>query len=84
MTDSFSHEQQQQLKRIFREALEDVGLRTDGPDHIDEARRDFMFVRSLRKGVNGTAAKVGWAIIASVVGLFLWLINGGLQFWKGG
>lgn len=83
MSEGFTPEQQHQLKQIFREALEDVGLRTDGPDHIEEARRDFMFVRSLRKGVNGTAAKIGWTVIAAILGAIFWLVNSGLNFWKG-
>lgn len=83
MSDGFTPEQQTQLKTIFREALEDVGLRTDGPDHIEEARRDFMFVRSLRKGVNGTAAKIGWFVIAAFLGAIFWLFNNGLNLWKG-
>lgn len=83
MNDSgFTPEQQAQLKTIFREALEDVGLRTDGPDHIEEARKDFMFMRSLRHGVNGTAAKIGWAIIAAIIGVVFFLINNGLHIWK--
>lgn len=83
MSDGFTPEQQTQLKTIFREALEDVGLRTDGPDHIEEARRDFMFVRSLRKGINGTASKIGWAVIMAFLGAIFWLFNNGLNFWKG-
>lgn len=85
MPDSgFSAEQQAQLKAIFRSALEDVGLRTDGPEQIEEARRDFMFVRSLRRAANGTAAKIGWAVIAAIFGAVVWLVNSGLNVWKGG
>jgi len=83
MSEGFTPEQQTQLKQIFREALEDVGLRTDGPDHIEEARKDFMFVRSLRKGINGTAAKIGWTVIAAFLGAIFWLFNNGLNIWKG-
>jgi hypothetical protein len=83
MADSFSPEQLAQLKKVFREALEDVGLRTDGPDHIEEARRDFMFVRSFRRGITGTASKIGWSVIVAVLGLVFWLVTQGLNFWKG-
>lgn len=81
--DAFSAAQLAQLRQVFREELGAAGLRVDGADHVDEARRDFMFLRSLRKGVNGTAAKIGWFVIASMLGVVVWLVNGGLQFWKG-
>ena len=71
------------VKEAVREELADSGLRLDGADHIDEARRDFMFLRSLRRGVNGTAAKIGWFYIAAVLGAVVWLVNGGLNMWKG-
>lgn len=81
--DAFSSAQLAQLRQVFREEIGNAGLSVEGADHVDEARRDFMFLRSLRKGVNGTAAKIGWAVIAAVVGALIWLVNGGLQFWKG-
>jgi hypothetical protein len=83
MSDAFSPEQLNQLRAVFREELADAGLRIDNADHQDEARRDFMFLRSLRKGVNGTAAKIGWTVIAAVLGVVFWLVNSGLNFWKG-
>lgn len=81
--DAFSPAQLEQLRQVFREELADAGLRLDGADHVDEARRDFMFLRSLRRGVNGTAAKIGWFFIAAVLGAIVWLVNGGLSMWKG-
>jgi hypothetical protein len=83
MSDAFSPEQLNQLRAVFREELADAGLRIDNADHQDEARRDFMFLRSLRKGVNGTAAKIGWTVIAAILGVVFWLVNSGLNFWKG-
>jgi hypothetical protein len=71
------------VKEAVREEMADAGLRLDGADHVDEARRDLMFLRSLRKGVNGTAAKIGWFFIAAVLGAVVWLVNGGLNLWKG-
>jgi hypothetical protein len=71
------------VKEAVREEMADAGLRLDGADHVDEARRDLMFLRSLRKGVNGTAAKIGWFFIAAVLGAVVWLVNGGLNMWKG-
>jgi hypothetical protein len=83
VSDAFSPEQLNQLRAVFREELADAGLRIDNADHQDEARRDFMFLRSLRKGVNGTAAKIGWTVIAAILGVVFWLVNSGLNFWKG-
>jgi hypothetical protein len=71
------------VKEAVREEMGDAGLRLDGADHVDEARRDYMFLRALRKGVNGTAAKIGWFFIAAVLGAIVWLVNGGLNLWKG-
>lgn len=71
------------MTEVLREEMADAGLRLDGADHVDEARRDYMFLRSLRKGVNGTAAKIGWFFIAAVLGAVVWLVNGGLNMWKG-
>lgn len=79
----FTDEQIAQIRAAFREELADAGLRLDEPDHVDEARRDFMFLRSLRRGVNGTAAKIGWLVIAAVIGAVIWVFNSGLTFWKG-
>ena len=85
--ETFSATQMAQLKlamkEVMREDMADAGLRLDGADHVDEARRDYMFLRSLRKGVNGTAAKIGWFFIAAVLGAIVWLVNGGLNMWKG-
>ena len=71
------------IKEVIREEMADAGLRLDGADHVDEARRDYMFLRSLRRGVNGTAAKIGWFFIAAILAAVVWLVNGGLNLWKG-
>lgn len=83
MSEGFTPEQIDQLRNVFREELAGAGLRIDGADHQDEARRDFMFLRALRKGMNGTAAKIGWTVIAAILGAIFWLVNSGLNFWKG-
>lgn len=81
--EAFSSAQLAQLRQVFREELADAGLRLDGPDHVDEAREDFRFVRKLRHGVNGLASKVGWAVITAVLGAMIWIFSAGLNFWKG-
>lgn len=79
---TFTQAQLQQLRQVLREEIGDFGLRLDGADHVDEARRDFMFLRSLRQGVNGTSAKIGWFFIAAVLGAIVWLVNSGLSAWN--
>lgn len=85
--EGFSPEQLAQLeatvRKAVREEMADAGLRLDDATNQDEARRDFMFLRSLRKGVNGTAAKVGWMVIAAFCGGIIWLVNSGLNVWRG-
>lgn len=79
----FTNEQLQQLREVFREELGDAGLRIDGPDHVDEAREDFRFVRRLRKGVNGAASKVGMAVILAITSGVIWIVIQGANFWRG-
>lgn len=90
MTDEpFSAVQMAQFKRAMKEVVEeslsDAGLRIETGDHQDEARRDFMFLRTIRKGANGIAAKIGWLIIAAVLAGLYWVFQIGLAAWnKGG
>src|SRR4051812_40718028 len=79
---TFSVIQLQQFRLLISEALGNVGLRIDDPTQVDEARRDFTFVRNLRKGVNGTASKIGWFVIAAILSGFVWVMQAGLNFWK--
>lgn len=55
------------VRAAVREELEAAGLRIAEPEQRDEAREDFRFVRKLRKNVEGTANKVGMAIILAMV-----------------
>lgn len=87
MSEPFSPAQLAQLstvvKSAVREEFADAGLRLDEADHVDDARKDFMFLRSLRMGVNGLASKIGWFVIAAILGGVLWLVQAGLVVWKG-
>jgi len=83
MADAFSNEQLEQLRSVFREELADAGLRIDGPEHVDDAREDFRFLRKLRKGTEGYASKIGWTVIAAVLGALIWIFTQGLNFWRG-
>lgn len=78
----FSPQQIEQLRQLFREELGNAGLRIDEADHIDDARRDFQFLRSLRMGASGAASKIGWLVIAALVGAVIWLVNTGLNDWR--
>jgi len=84
---AFSAEQLQQIettvRKAVREEMADAGLRLDDASHQDEAREDFRFIRRLRKGVDGTAAKIGWLVIAAMVGGLIWIFNLGLNLWRG-
>ena len=81
---SFSNEQVEQLRTVLREEFGDVGIRMDGPDHVDDAREDFRFLRRMRRGVNGAASKVGWIVILAIVGIIALNFKDGISFWKGG
>lgn len=79
VSQGFTTAQIQQLRTVFREELADVGLRIDGPDHIDDAREDFRFLRRLREGYDGASKRVGsyvlmalFAVGAMIVGLGFW------------
>lgn len=86
MSEPFSPAQLAQIatvvKAAVREEFADVGLRIDEADHVDEARKDFLFTRSLRLGVNGVAGKIGWFVIAAFLGGVVWLVQAGLTAWK--
>jgi hypothetical protein len=71
------------VKAAVRDELADAGLRLDDTSHQDEAREDFRFVRKLRLGVNGMASKIGWTVIAAIVGAAIWIFSAGLNFWRG-
>jgi hypothetical protein len=83
-TTSFSNEQMAQLRGALREEFADAGIRLDGPDHIEEARADFRFIRRLRKGLDGYASKIGWFVIAAILAGAVWLFTLGVNTWKGG
>ena len=79
---SFTDEQMKQMRAAMADVLADAGLRVESADQQDEARKDFMFLRWLRTWVNGTAAAIGWLVIAAFVGGIIWLINAGLNTWR--
>jgi len=70
------------VRNAVREELADAGLRIDGPDHQDAAKEDFRFLRKLRTGIDGLASKIGWAVIAAMLGGVVWVVQLGLNAWK--
>lgn len=77
---TISREELRQIVRdAVREAFDDVGLQVEDKDDIKEARRDFDFIRSLRRNVTGIANKVGMAIVLSLVGGFITIVTFGFK-----
>lgn len=65
------------IKEAIREEFFDVGLRADEAEQVEEARRDFNFLRRLRKTIDASVAKIGWFVIMTVCGGVL------IAFWAG-
>lgn len=76
----FTPEQVEQLRVVLIDVLGDAGLRIDEANHQDEAREDFRFLRRLRLAWDGSAQKVGTAVLTAVIGIFFVII--GLGFWQ--
>ena len=70
-------------RKAVRDEMADSGLRLDGPDHVEENRKDFQFTRSLRKTVSALAEKVGWFVIAAILGGIVFLVQAGFNIVKG-
>jgi hypothetical protein len=87
MSDGFSPEQLLQLEAIVeqgvRKGFADAGLRIDDGASVDDARKDFALLRGMRRILGGWATAIGWFIILSVLGALVWLLQTGLNFWKG-
>jgi hypothetical protein len=71
------------VRNAVRQELSAAGLRIDEPEHQDEARADFVFLRSLRRGTYGAASKVGMAVILAIVSGIGWLIINGFKAVRG-
>jgi len=73
----------EELKALLREAIREeffaIGLRADEETHVEEARRDFFFLRRLRLSAEGVASKVGMAILLSLVTGILTVLWFGLK-----
>jgi len=67
------------IRSAVRAEFSAAGMRVDAPSDVDEARKDFLFLRRFRGWVDGTASKVGGAIILAIVSGIVWLIVAGAQ-----
>ncbi len=77
----FSEEQLAQIRKAMREELADAGLRLDNADHQDEAREDFRFLRRFRLGWDGSAKKIGNAILLALIAIAGVVIASGFWAW---
>jgi len=76
----FTPEQLAQLRAAFREELAAAGLRIDEPQHVDDAREDFRFLRRLRLNYDSAAKKVGSSVLMAVIGIAG--VIAALGFWQ--
>jgi hypothetical protein len=78
------------LEKIVREAIRvemyAIGLRADDPNQVDEARRDFMFMRRIRTFTESLAQKIALTVAVAIVGSAITLLTLGFRAWleKGG
>jgi hypothetical protein len=79
----FNQEQLVQLRAVFRDELADAGLRIDEPEHVDDAREDFRFLRRLRVNYDNAAKKVGNSIIMAIIGVVGVIVALGFWSWIG-
>lgn len=67
------------IKEAVAEAFDDIGVRTDKAEHVDEAREDFRFIRRLRRAYEGAAAKIGGTILVAIIGGIVYALWIGAQ-----
>lgn len=79
----FTEGQMGQFRKMLRDELGDAGLRIDEPDHIDEAREDFRFLRRLRKNWDGASQRVGGLVLMAGFGLVMVILGVGFFAWLG-
>ena len=67
------------IRKAVRKELSAAGIRLDEPEHQDQAREDFRFLRRLRMTFDGASAKIGGALILAIFGGLVWLLTMGAQ-----
>lgn len=66
-------------EKAVQRAFHDLGLRSDEPKMVEEAREDFRFIRRWRTTFDSAAAKIGGAVIVTVMAGVLGLLWAGFQ-----
>lgn len=82
MDGKFTEEQLAQFRSLLREEFDRAGLRIDEPEHVDDAREDFRFLRKIRKFVDSASAKIGGFVIMFGLGILGWAITTAANVWK--
>lgn len=81
---TFTPQQLDQLRSAMREVLADAGLRLDDAKLQDEAREDFRFLRRLRRSWDGSARRVGNAVLSAAIVIAGVIIASGVGAWLNG
>ncbi len=72
-----------ELRELVREVLDErqelVGLPAASPDDRGELKQDALFVRRLRKAMDGAASKIGYAVILGIATIIGGLIATGFS-----
>ncbi len=75
----------EELRKLIRESVHEAlfaaGLRIDEEEHVEDARRDFMFLRRMREASEGISSKVGMAVILAVFSALGVMLSNGFHFW---
>lgn len=80
---SFTVIQLAQLKLLFsetiREEFANIGIRVEDEEQIFEVRKDFTLLRYIRSAGNRMAQRVGWVLIASLLGVVGYVVKLGID-----
>lgn len=82
MDGKFTDEQLGQFRALLREEFDRAGLRIDEPEHVDDAREDFRFLRRVRKFTDNIASHIGKFVIMFGLGILGWVITTAANVWK--
>lgn len=71
------------IKQSVQDAFRDVGLYTEDPGLLEDAREDFRFVRRLRKRCDSWVNKVGTFVVMTILTGVLTLMGWGFKAFLG-
>ena len=72
-------ELQTMMERAVQRGLEDIGLYTESAEDRRETREDLRFARRMRRAMDSTAGKIGYAVITVMTGTALVLLWAGIK-----